>query len=298
MAQNVTANPKEKTLLSLTNDVVLQLFFTKEENRILLREFLKATTHLTDDDLIKVEIKNTKLLKEKVEEKDFIVDIHVTSITGHRVIIEMQVQNHANFTERIVSYNARNYASQLKRGESYTQLKESITLVIVDFRYFDDTEDFFEHILFRRNNRKIFTKAQQFYIIDLTKLPSMMTEEKHHWGALFRAQTEEELKMIMETSEVMKTAGEKLLDLSEDENARELAELRELALRDWHMRYSQPFEDGMKQGIEQGIDQGKREKAIEIAKCLLAMGVTIDIVEKGSGLAREKLEQLKIEMDN
>ena len=29
--------------------------------------------------------------------------------------------------------------------------------------------------------QEIFTKAQQFYIIDLTKLPSMMTEERHHW---------------------------------------------------------------------------------------------------------------------
>jgi len=316
----VTERYQEKNqLLSLRNDAVLQLFFTKEENRPLLREFLKAVTHLTDDDLVKIEIRNSKLTKENVGDKDFIVDIHLTSVTGHKVIIEMQIQNHANFIERVVSYNARNYASQLKRGESYTQLKESITLVIVDFKFFDDANDFSEHILFRRKNRKIFTKAQQFYIIDLTKLPEEITETKHKWGALFKMQTEEELRVLMNESEVMKEAGEKLLNLSADEEAREIAQAREDAQMAWmneyRARYEQGIESGYKQGIEsgykqgiesgykqgiesgykQGITEGVEQQKIEIAKNALKEGASEAFIKEITGLDLTTISQLKSE---
>jgi len=225
----MTQLAEQNTLLSLRNDAVLKLYFANEANRPQLREFLRAATHLTDADLETIEVHNSTLTKKDVQEKDFIVDIHLTSVTGHKIIIEMQIKKHANFIERMVSYNARRYGAQLQRGEEYTRLKETISLIIVDFPLFDDADDFCEHILFRRKNRKIFTRAQQFYIIDLTKLPSELTEAKHEWGALFKAKTEEELKVLMEESEEMKKAGEKLLDLSADEEAREIAEAREMS---------------------------------------------------------------------
>jgi len=59
----MTQTTEQKTLLSLKNDAVCKLFFANEENEEQLKQFLKATTHLADDDLITVEIKNPKLTK-------------------------------------------------------------------------------------------------------------------------------------------------------------------------------------------------------------------------------------------
>jgi len=252
MTQLIQQNQTKSPFLSLRNDAVLKLYFGKEENKEQLRQFLKATTHLTDDDLAHIHVKNATLTKQHVFEKDFIVDIHLTSVTGHHIIIEMQIQNHVNFIERIVSYNARRYASQLKPGESYIQLKEVITIIITDFTLFNDSDDFSEHILFRRENRKIFTNAQQFYIIDLTKLPYQLTEAKHHWGALFKAKSKEELNMLMQQSNTMKQAGEKLLDLNSDEEAREIAMARQYS----QMAYRDELHAREQKGIEQGIQQG------------------------------------------
>jgi len=268
------------TLLSLRNDAVLKLYFANKSNRPQLRAFLKATTHLTDDDLAIIEVHNAILTKEHVQEKDFIVDIHLTSTTGHKIIIEMQIQKHDHFIERMVSYNARRYSTQLNRGEKYTQLKESISLIIVDFPIFDDTSTCYEHILFRRKNGRVFTKAQQFYIIDLTKLPNDLTEDMHKWGALLKAKTEEELRMLMEQSDEMREAGEKLIELSADENAREIADARE---------YSRLAFEGELFARE---ERGRKEKAIEMATSLLKSGMPTEEVAKHSKLPLEEIKQL------
>lgn len=243
----------EKSLLSLRLDAVLNLYFCKEENREQLRQFLKATTPLTDDDLATIEIKNPKLTKLHVQEKDFIVDIRLTSSTGKQINIEMQIQKHANFIDRMVAYNARQYASQLKKGDKYTRLKSSISLIIVDFPLFHDSTEFSEHIFFRRENRKIFTTAQQFCIIDLTKLPGILKDDIHMWGALFKVQTEKELKKLMEQSETMQSAGKKLLELSADESAREIANAREESQWAWEDTLASTEEAGYNRGLEQGI---------------------------------------------
>lgn len=154
MRQISEQNQEENTLLSLRLDAVHNLYFTKEENEEQLRQFLKATTHLTDDDLITIDIKNPRLTKQHVQEKDFIVDIHLTSASGDLVIIDMQIQNHDGFINRMVAYNARRYSSQLNRGEKYGKLKASISVIITDFEIFKDTDSYYEHILFRRKNAK------------------------------------------------------------------------------------------------------------------------------------------------
>ena len=48
-----------------------------------------------------------------------------------------------------------------------------------------------------------------------------------------------------------------------------------------------------KQGIEQGLEQGKEQKAIEIARNLLVLGVDVDTIVKSSGLTQEQVKALK-----
>lgn len=286
---------KSPKLLPLTNDAVFKLYFTREENRPQLRQFLKAATHLIDDDLETMEIKNPTLTKEQVQDKDFIVDIHLTSKTGHKVIIELQVQKHSNFIERVTSYNARSYSSQLKRGEFYDQLKETISVIIVDFPMFDDTQDYYEHILFRRKNGKPFTNAQQFYIIDLTKLPATITKPLHRWGKLIGAKTMEEIEMLSNQDEEMKKASENLIKLSADDDAQFLAEHREYckwaAERELHAREQLGRTEGRAEGRAEERAIAEAEK-IEIAKKFLKMGLTLDQVVAGTDLSIQEVEKI------
>lgn len=282
---------KEEKILSLTNDAVMKLFFANEENEQQLRQFLKATTPLTDADLTTIHIKNPKLTKQHVEEKDFYVDIHLTTAKGEKINIEMQARNHDGFKERMVAYNARQYGSQLKIGENYPKLKSAISLIITNFEMFDDTTDYYEHIIFRRKNTKPFTNAQQFCILDLTKLPENLTESKIQWGRLFRAKTKKELKMLMENSKEMREAGAKLLKLSANEEARAIAEAREYARWTYEHTLQATEERSRKEGLKEGLKEGRETKAIEIAKELILQGFSKDVVSKVTGLSVEDLDK-------
>ena len=51
-------------------------------------------------------------------------------------------------------------------------------------------------------------------------------------------------------------------------------------------------EQGLEQGLAQGLSQGERKKAVEIARNMLALGVSPDIVEKSSGLSKHEVMSL------
>ena len=55
----------------------------------------------------------------------------------------------------------------------------------------------------------------------------------------------------------------------------------------------QGLEQGLAQGLQRGILQGKEQKAIEIARNLLVLGVDVDTIVKSSGLTQEQVKALK-----
>jgi flagellar biosynthesis/type III secretory pathway protein FliH len=49
---------------------------------------------------------------------------------------------------------------------------------------------------------------------------------------------------------------------------------------------------GIKKGVERGINQGAQDKAIEVAKNFLSMGLSLEQISKGTGLSIDKIKQL------
>jgi predicted transposase/invertase (TIGR01784 family) len=52
------------------------------------------------------------------------------------------------------------------------------------------------------------------------------------------------------------------------------------------------YEDGVEQGITQGIQQGSQQKAIETAKNLLSMSLSIENIAKATGLSVEEIKSI------
>ena len=73
------------------------------------------------------------------------------------------------------------------------------------------------------------------------------------------------------------------IDTAKQEGKQEgLAEGMELGLK-----------KGMKKGMEKGMEKGKNEKALEIARSMMADGVDINLIMKYSGLTQEQIDKLK-----
>lgn len=91
----------------------------------------------------------------------------------------------------------------------------------------------------------------------------------------------------MESSEDMKEAGERLLKLSEDEEAREIAEAREYSK--W------AYEHTLRATKERSRAEGEYSKAIEMAKNMLSDHLAIETISKYTGLAVNELLELDLE---
>ena len=53
------------------------------------------------------------------------------------------------------------------------------------------------------------------------------------------------------------------------------------------------YEDGLNKGITQGIKQGAYEKAVETAKNLFPLGLSIEQISTVTGLSGETIQQLE-----
>ena len=84
--------------------------------------------------------------------------------------------------------------------------------------------------------------------------------------------------------------------ISQDDKKRMEYEARQKAIRDYNEGMLESHERGLRQGrVEgraEGLMEGERKKSIDIAKKLLAMGLDLDTVSKGTGLTVEQIQKL------
>lgn len=86
----------------------------------------------------------------------------------------------------------------------------------------------------------------------------------------------------------IKKAKEVLEEISQDEHARRLAELREKYIMDQKATEAAGYD----KGLEQGIEQGEKNKTLELAKKLKTKGVAINIILETTGLSIDEINNL------
>ena len=111
---------------------------------IIAREPSKSLLNLEQSEIKSTVITNPIKLGEKIDDKTFVLDIHVMLNDDTRLNLEMQVINRGNWPERSLNYLCRAY-DQLKLGEDYSQSKCAIHIGILDFTLFKAYPEFYAH---------------------------------------------------------------------------------------------------------------------------------------------------------
>ena len=65
----------------------------------------------------------------------------------------------------------------------------------------------------------------------------------------------------------------------------------DMSVAQW-FREQDKINEGIEIGLAKGLERGKIESAIEIAKKLLSLGLSMDQVRVGTGLSAEEVEKL------
>ena len=283
---------KEVDMLPLSNDYVFKRIFGKGGNEKILKSLLEAILKIN---IQKIEIKNSEIPKEIIDEKLSILDIRAEINADTIVDIEIQVGNTVAIDRRLVVYNSKLIAGDIKVSEEYKNAKDTIVICIINdtivkrnaylslaMLKYEETEEIRYVDMGYQEEEEYLTKMNKYYIIELPKFKRKkpkVADLLEKWLYVIGG----DQKMMEEyknENEEIKDAVEQLKEMSADEYERELYEIRE--------RSRLTYNTEMNEARRKGIEEGKKE----IAKKMKEKGTEIEYIIEITGLTEEEIEAL------
>ena len=228
---------EKKPLLEAKNDVVFKTLFSRSTPKI-TKAMLEA---MLNTKINKLELdKSTDLLNDNEEDKNGRLDLRAIIDGNVECDIEVQLETHKNMAERFVYYWAKMYAANLRVGHSYSDLRKTICIVILDdvFQKTKGIEDpkTVWKVTEDENKKQILTDHFELVIIELPKALKAYKKNKNdellQWLMFLDNAKSEEVTQIMEKNEDIKEAKEELEKISQDDILRRRALSRTLDIAD------------------------------------------------------------------
>jgi len=285
--QNV--KPKQETkqdLLNPKNDYVFKRIFGHQGNEAITKSFISAVLNQNITDVV-LESDST-LPKDMLDDKVGILDIKVKIDNHINCDVEMQVVDKKNIEKRILFYCSKMYAQSITAGKDYLKLEKSIAILISNYEL-DSLKDIKKYVSkwnLREEDYKnvILTDDIEIVIIELPKFKKYMNNTALADWVKFIINP----KVIDMSNEEVKKAKEVLDELSQDEHARRLAELREKYIMDQKATEAAGYD----KGYDKGFESGTKKRTLELAKNLKSKGIDINIISETTGLSIDEINKL------
>ena len=291
---------KEVDMLPLSNDYVFKRIFGKGGNERILKSLLEAILKIS---IQKIEVKNPEIPKEAIDEKLSILDIKAEINDNTIIDIELQVGNTTALERRLVVYNAKLIAGEIKVSEKYQKAKDTIVICIINDNVvkrnaylslamlkYEKTEEIRYVNMGYGKEEEYLTDMVKYYIIELPKFKKKkpkVADLLEKWLYVIGG----DRKMMEECkkeNEEIKEAVEQLTQMSADEYERELYEIRERS----RLTYNTEMYEARRKGLEEGIEEGKKQDRKEIAKKMKEKGTDITYIIEITGLTEEEIKAL------
>ena len=279
---------EKKSILQPKNDVVFKALFSRGKPRI-TQAMLEAILKMKID---KLELdKSTDLLNENADDKNGRLDLRAIINGNTECDIEVQLTSNDNIAERFVYYWAKMYAANLKIGDTYSDLRKTISIIILD----DDfklTKNLGKpqttwKIRESENTHLILTDYFEIIIIEIPKVLKAYhknpNDEVLQWMLFLDNPEKEEVTRIMEENKDIKEAKEELDRISQDDILRRKALNRTLEIADRLQ---------LKKEAEEALEKGKKEKTNEIVRRMKNADLSIEQIAKIVELKVDEVEAI------
>jgi len=299
--------------LSPTIDFVFKTLFSDKDadSREALRLLLSSCIHRPVRDL---RLQNTEMLPNFLLGKLFRLDVHVTFNDGEQADVEMQVnRSNDDLKARSLLYASRLLESQLGRGEDFKDTKRVYVIFFLDFVLFlqsakvprryvlmEETEhdrlnELIEVIYYEMPKT---ADAVREYFEGKETLETLPTEQK--WCIYFKYRVKEGMEPLIDElrreEEGIMRADRALKKIERDREKRARAifwdNQRLVRNSDMHAAEEKGLTEGRLQGLQEGRQEGRMARQEEIARNALAEGLSIELVQKITGLDLDTIKRL------
>jgi len=210
-------------------DTLFKMLFVKYPD--LLKQLVCELIGIKLESIGEFSITNPEMPPEFIGDKFCRLDINMT-VDGQLVDLEIQVRDEGDYPERVLYHWAREYSSALPEGSDYIKLPRTVIVSIINFNLFDCEEYHSKFQPLEVTRHTPLSDKMSLYFFELNKLPKDIKADDMLllWLALFKADTEEELKKIelMEVP-IMKQAIKAYHKIKTEPEFRELERLRSIA---------------------------------------------------------------------
>lgn len=271
----------EMPILSPKNDFVFKRLFGDPEHVAPLADFLQAALGLAPGEFAGLVVADPNLNPEFDGDKHSILDVRVNTSSGRDIDVEVQVKPSPELCDRIQCYAAKMVAGKVKAGESYRGMAQSVSIVIADFRMWEDVRYHHRFRLYDAAADLAYPNSLEIHTLELPKRPAASDGSGlWDWMCFFSSRTRDEFASLAGKGRVMAEAVARLMELSADEKTRLRAEAREKWLWDDAARMRQSRSEGLAEGLAKGEAKLHDEK-IAMARRLLRMNLlsVVDIAE-------------------
>ncbi|WP_331497350.1 Rpn family recombination-promoting nuclease/putative transposase, partial [Romboutsia ilealis] len=157
-----------RTLLNPKIDFVFKKIFGSEEHPEILISFLNAVLK-PQKPIVSVEIKNSDLEKEYIEDKFSRLDVKALTSNKEIINIEIQLKNEYNMIQRSLYYWSKLYEEQLSEGDRYDKLSRTVCINILDFKYLKNDRFHNGYRLKEIETNEELTDLQEIHFIEIPK---------------------------------------------------------------------------------------------------------------------------------
>lgn len=282
-----------KNLLDPKVDFVFKNIFGSEKHPEILISFLNAILK-PEVPIVHVEIKGTDIAKNFVEDKYSRLDIKAITSNSEIINIEIQLKNEHNMIKRSLYYLSKMYEEQLNEGEDYKSLKRTVCINILNFKYLK-TESF--HSVYRLKERQTneeLTDVIEMHFIEVPKLPvdSDETDMLVAWVEFLKDPESEKVRHLELNVKEVREAKDELIKMSNNEEQREMYDMRTQIFRDRISAFNTAKEEGKEEGREEGRQEGIKQGVYKVATSLKQAGVQLEIIQSTTGLSMEEIAAL------
>ena len=205
-------------------------------------------------------------------------------------------------------YWAKMYTTDFKAGESYDKLHRCIAINIIadGFRLNDAIHS--QYLLQEKTAHTVLTDVLEIHFLDLQSAKKAKAEgngagkrsQLINWLRFIGATDKKERAMIATMSPVLQMLNEKIDVLTLSPTERKLYESRMKLKSDITTISETQFSAGVERGLAEGKSlglaegeaRGSRQKALETARNLLVIGLSIENIAKATGLTVQEVETL------
>jgi len=227
------------------------------------------------------------------EDRSLIYDVYCETVTGEKIIVEMQNKSQPRFKDRALYYLSNAVVRQGERGASWGYDVKAVYGVFFMNFHLEAGEERVRRdiILADKETQTLFSDKMRFIFLEL---PSF-TKEENECESNF-----ERWLYILKNMETLKRMPFKAKS-SLFKKLEEIVDIASLS-KEERMKYDESIkryrdtmavmEGNMEEGIAKGMAKGRAEGRAEVARNLKSIGIPIDQITMATGLSKEEIEKL------